>query len=485
MKHIIISLVLAIFCLTPLFAQQAKSALQAVHYIKLANTLREVDKSQESISLLLRAMPAVQSKNLYWEAVANELLGLSYNDIKDTATAIRYLELARTQYTKLKYVASGWGVNEIIRNISGKNVYAGIQVSKTAVRVAIFKTKYESDFYEKEIKTTFDIPNSPLLYANASNAITPGRDALRVGLDSISRYNIPSERIFIVFSSDLDDDLGQTPLRQQALYQQLSRVLPNTTLRIDTTLTPAREAELFTIGTLPRKVWPTTSALNLGSTQTMGGYFDREASRRNYTGANKSFHAVTIPIGITTLVSRIEGKRSSNMDAFRREAQRIVKNVADSVLSPYQSNRDLSLQQRSTVGLGGDITQALVAYLYPDKANLAAVPISIEDVERFKRAVLTDYKSLIQPDLRSITNPDLRNRAEKDVTTAQNQLNEKQLITGALWLSALVTAYHSEASPKRFVFVRNAGISWVTGKFLETINYEYESTIAKGAMYTR
>lgn len=469
--------------LSTVLAQNATGLTQAIRYIKLANTLREVDKSQESINLLQRAMPAVKGKNLYWEAITNELLGLSYKDIKDSTTALRYLEQARTQYTKLKYVASGWAVNEIIRDISSKNIYAGIQIGTEGVRVAIFKTKYETDFYEKDIKTTFVIPNSGLI-ADVSRSFKGGQDALRVGLDSIQRYNIPNERIFIVFSSGLGDGLARTPESRQALYTQLSRVLPNNTLRIDTTLTATREAELFTIGAIPRKVWPTTSALNLGNTSTTGGYFDQDASRRNFTHAAKAFHEISLPIGINTLVNRIEGKRSLSTDAFKREAQRVIKALADSALTPRLTGRDSGLKQRRTVGIGGDIALALVSYLHPDKADITAVPILEADIEQFKRLALTDYKALTQVNLKSIANSSVRNQAEKDINIVQDQLSEKQLIAGALWLDAIMKAYN-ESGPKRFVFVRNAGIGWVTGKFLETINYEYESTIAKGAMYTR
>ena len=484
MKRFSILSILLCFWLSSALAQNASGLTQAIRYIKLANTLREVDKSQESINLLNRAMPAVQFKNPYWEAITNELLGLSYKDIRDTTTALRYLERARTQYTNLKYVASGWGVNEIIRALSGKNVYAGIQIGTEGVKVAIFKTRYETDFYEKDIKSTFDIPNSGLL-ATASKSFIGGQDALRVGLDSIRRYSIPNERIFIVFSSELGEGLARSPQNRQALYEQLTRVLPNATLRIDTTLNAMREAELFTIGAIPRKVWPTTSALNLGSTNTIGGYFDQAASRRNYTHAAKDFHEISLPIGINTLVERIESRRSLGLDAFKREAQRVVKAIADSALAPQLNGRNSGFKQRKTVGIGGDIALALVAYLHPDKAGVAGVPILEADVEQFKQLALTDYKALTQPNLKSIAASGTRNQAEKDISTAQNQLSEKQLIAGALWLEALIKAYNAGSSPKRFVFIRNANIGWVTGKFLETINFEYESTIAKGAMYTR
>lgn len=470
--------------LVPTIAQNANSVTQAIHFIKLANTLREVDKSQESISLIRRAMPTVQGKSLYWEAVANELLGLSYKDLSDTTQALSYLVKARTQYTKLKYVASGWAVNEVIRDISAKNVYAGIQINPSGVRVAIFKTKYESEFYEKDIRNTFDIPNN-FLTADASNSFKGSQDALRVGLDSIRRYQIPNERIFVVFSSDIGDGLAQTPEARQTLYSQLSKVLPGDAVRIDTTFTSTREAELFTIGAIPRKVWPSTSALNLGSTSTTGGYFDQEASRRNFNNVDKSFHEVAVNIGINTLVSRIDGKRSLSTEAFKREAQRVIKAVADSALASISGSRNAGLQQRRTVGVGGDVVQALVAYLHPERANITAVLISMSDVEQFKRLALNDYKSLTQPNLKTIDNSIIRNQAEKDVDAVQKQLNEKQLITGALWLEAIANAYNAGSSPKRFVFIRNANLGWVTGKFLETINFEYESTIARGGIYIR
>ena len=484
MKNLFLLSTLLTSWLSPVLAQPATSLSQAIHYIKLANTLREVDKSQESINLLNRAMPAVQKKQLYWEAVTNELLGLSYKDIRDTTTALRYLEKSRAQYTQLKYVASGWGVNEIIRDLSGKNIYAGIQIGTSGVKVAIFKTRYETDFYEKDIKASFDIPNSGLL-ADASKSFSSGQDALRVGLDSVRRYNIPSERTFIVFSSDLEEGLARSPRSRQVLYDQLGQILPSSSLRIDTTLTAKREAELFTIGAIPRKVWPTTSALNLGINNTIGGYFDQDASRRNYTHADKAFHEISLPIGLTTIVERIEGRRSLGMDAFKREAQRVVKTLADSALTPRLSTLNTGFKQRKTVGIGGDIILALVSYLYPDKANLTGVPVLEADVDQFKRLALTDYKALTQPDLKSITNSAVRSQAEKNISTVQSQLSEKQLIVGALWLEAVVKAYNAGASPKRFVFIRNANLGWVTGKFLETINNEYESTIAKGAMYTR
>lgn len=466
MKKLFIS-ILAITCTLTSFAQNAQSTTQAIRYIKLAITLREVRKSDESISLLKRALPALD-KNLYWKAVANELMGLAHKDLEEYATAERYLTVARSQYAKLKYVASAWGVNEIIRDISGKNLYAGIQIGASDVKLAIFKTQYESDFYEKDIRSVVDIPDVTLT-AGTSTAYSKGRLALKECLDSIRRYNIPNERVFIVFSSDVR---GGSRVDRNRLYDQLASVLPNgANLRIDTTISAAREAELFTIGAIPRKVWPTTSALNVGSANMVGGYFD----------PNKTFHQISFPIGVNTLTERIDPKRSMSVEAFEREAQRVVAALPDTSLTP----RLPGIQQRRTVGLGGSIVQALVTYLHPERALTTAVPISLADIQQFKRLALTDFSALVRPDLSAIPDAAVRNKASQEIGAIQNQLNQKQLIAGILLLEATVNAYNGKGTPKRFVFIRDADIGWVTGKFLETINYEYESTIAKGSLYTR
>jgi hypothetical protein len=114
------------------------------------------------------------------------------------------------------------------------------------------------------------------------------------------------------------------------------------------------------------------------------------------------------------------------------------------------------------------------------------VPVTVTDVQRFKQLALTDYDALIQPDLTVIIDPLIRGKAEQDVRSVQKQLTRKQLIAGALLLEATFRAYRNKPMPKkRFVFILDSDIGRVTGKFLEIINYEYESTIAKKSLYTQ
>lgn len=444
-------------------AQQARTTTEAIHFIKLANSFRALDRSPQAVNLLLRALPAVRSKNLYWEAVTYELLGLAHNEQENPALAVRYLQQARNRYRKLNYEGSVWVVGELIRAISGKNLYAGIQFGTSGAKLAIFQTKLVNGFYEKDIKSRIDIPNETDRLSRA------GKDALTACIDSARRYNIPNERIFVVLGSEIGRSVVKMPdiNNKEKLYNQLSSVLPKGTQQIDTTLTPIREAELFTLGAIPRNVWPTTSALEISGGGTMGGYFDN----------NRKFHAITVPFGPKALVSQIEEKRSLPLNAFKREAQRVIKTIADTALVPKFYTQNLGLRNRRTVGVGGDITWALLTYLHPEKAGITAVPITLQDVARFKELALTDYRALTNPDLSRITDPAVRSRAEKDVRTLQNLLDEKQIIAGALWLDTILRIYSSQVVPKRVVFIRNSDIGWVTGKFLETINQESTRTI--------
>lgn len=446
-------------------AQQARTTKEAVHLIKLANSFRALDRSPQAINLLLRALPAVKTKDLYWEAVTYELLGLAHNEQQNRPEALRYLELARTRYRKLRYEGSVWVVGELIREIADKNLYAGIQFGTSGTKLAIFQTKLVNGFYEKDIKARIDLPNETDQLTRA------GKDALTTCIDSIRRYNIPNERVFVVIGSEIGRSVVKMPdiNNKPKLYKQLSSALPKGVQQIDTTLTPTREAELFTLGAIPRNVWPTTSALEISGGGTMGGYFD----------TNRKFHAITVPFGPKALVSQIEAKRSLSITAFKREAQRVVQAIADTALVPKFYTQNKGLQQRKTVGVGGDITWALLTYLYPEKANVTALPITLADVARFKELALTDYQALTHPDLNGISDPALKRMAEKDVNTMQNLLDEKQIIAGALWLDTILRIYSTQSVPKRVVFIRNSDIGWVTGKFLETINQESAKTMNK------
>ncbi|WP_266365965.1 tetratricopeptide repeat protein [Tellurirhabdus rosea] len=455
-------------------AQPARNTRQAIQFIKLANTLRELDKTPEAIDLLVRALPTVRSSDLYWSAVGYELLGLAYKDQADSARSVYYLTIARSRYEKLRFVASAWAVNELVRDISGKNYYAGIQIGSSQVKLVIAKTRYETDFYDKDIKLQAEFPNSYFLAsANPSAGAVP--DPIRICLDSIQRYQIPPERVFIALSSDVRNSLAASPARRKQLHSQLTKLLPAGNFRLDTTLSPVREAELFTFGAVPRKVWSSTSALHLGNEVTSGGYF---ADRRK-------FQPVNVPFGIQSLVTAIDPRKSMNRDEFRREAQRIVQAVADTALVRRLGGADAGLRQRRTVGLGGDIPRAVVTCLHPERAGTTAVVITPEEVERFKKLALTDYQALLKPDLKGVRDASVRARAERDLAALRDQLGEKQLIAGALWLEAVMKSYAGGPAAKRFVFIRNSDVGWVTGKFLETISGEYEAAIAQGDLYTR
>ena len=465
MKFLLPSLLLLGSVIIPGVAQPARSTVEAIHFIKLANSFRALERSPQAINLLMRALPAVESNDVYWAAVAYELLGLAHNEQENRLDAIRYLQQARSRYRKLRYEGSVWVVGELIREISGKNLYAGIQFGSSGTKLAIFQTRLVNGFYEKDIKSRIDIPNETNRLSRA------GKDALAACIDSLRRYNIPNERIFVVIGSEIGRSVVKMPdiNNKQKLYNQLSGVLPKGAQDIDTTLTPMREAELFTLGAIPRKVWPSTSALEISGGGTMGGYFDN----------NRKFHAITVPFGPKALVSKIEEKHSLNMNAFKREAQEVIKTIADTALIPKFYTQNQSLQQRKTVGVGGDITWALLAYLHPEKATTTAVPITLADVTRFKELALTNYQALTHPDLDGISDPVVRRVAQKDVNTMQNLLDEKQIIAGALWLDTILRIYSTQPNPKRVVFIRNSDIGWVTGKFLETINRESTQTIAR------
>ncbi len=456
-------------CVSAAVAQNPQTSPEALHYIKLGNTMRVVDKPQEAIGLLLRALPLVQNKDPYWEAVTYENLGLAHSDQENSADAVRYFQKALALYKRLNFAASETAMRELIDQVTGKTLYAGIDIGSSGIKLAIFRTTYENGFFAKDIRSKPNAPNVTLVSGTDQSVLT-GQAVMRAYMDSIRYYNIPNNRVYIAFSSGINETLGKVPGRKRKLYDALIRLLPNDSLRIDTTLTVAREAELFTVGAIPRKVWQTTSCIDIGSGNTKGGYYD----------ANQHFHSISVPYGTKTLASLIDNSRSLDMSAYRSRAQQVVRAIADTLIRLEFNTANPSLQQRKTVGLGGGIAWAMASYLHPERATSTAVPLTLADVERFRQLALTNYQALIRPDLSNLTDAALREKAEQDIGNVQSQFNEKQIIAGALLLESIMKAYATTAVPKRFVFIRDSDIGWVTGKFLETINRDYAQKLTAG-----
>ena len=460
-------------------AQDAKNAVEAARFIKLGNTLRMVDRSQQAIDLLLRALPAVQLKDFYLTAVAYENLGFAYNEQENTEEAVRYFQKALYLYQKLGFAASEAAMRQLIAETSGKTIYAGIDIGSSGVKLAIFRTTYENGFYAKDIRSKPQAPNVTLI-AGTAQSFQAGEDVMNAYMDSIRYYKIPAERVYIAFSSGINETMSKMPDRKKELYERFSALVasrvPQGQITIDTTLTAAREAELFMIGAMPRKFWATTACIDIGSGNTKGGYYEANPGRADYT-----FHPVSFPYGTKTLANLIDNKRSLPMDAYREEALRVVKTIVDTVVNGEFDTTSPGWYQRKTVGFGGGIAWAMASYLHPERAANAAVPLTMGDVERFKQVALTDYQALTHPDLTNITDPVVRRKAEADISNVQTQFNEKQIIAGALLIETIFRAHANTSVPKRFVFIRDSDIGWVTGKFLENLNRNYEQAVADGA----
>ncbi len=163
MKHAFLLVVWLACQAIPASAQNAKTAVEASRFIKLGNTLRMVDRPQQAIDLLLRALPAVQLKDFYLEAVAYENLGYAYADQQNTQEAVLYFQRARFLYQKLNFAASEAAMRQLISETAGKDIYAGIDIGSSGVKLAIFRTTYENGFYSKDIRSKPLAPNVTLV----------------------------------------------------------------------------------------------------------------------------------------------------------------------------------------------------------------------------------------------------------------------------------------------------------------------------------
>lgn len=450
----------------------AQNNTDAVRFIKVGNTLREAGQMTRSLDFLIRGLQGVkQARDQYWEAVAYENLGLLYRDQNDDIEAIRNFQKARSLYKTLGLPVSEDAIRELMGNITGEDLFAGIDIGSSGIKLVALGLQLDRNgYYRKKVRLRPDPQNVSLLAATAQS-FQAGRSAIRAYVDTLRRHSIAPERVFIAFSSGLTQELDKQPGKKRELYSLLSAELAGTGLSIDTTITPAREAQLFAIGEIPRPVWLTSSSFDIGSSNTKGGYF---------TSA-KEFRSISFPVGTKSFAKMIENGRSLDIDAYRREAATAIKAISDTNLNKEFNIRNPGLQQRKMVALSGGIMYALVTLLHPDKVMDPVVRITLKDAERFRRLAITDYQTLTHPDLTDIADPAVRDRAQKNITQVLNDIfNEKQIIAGSLLLETYLKAFSSTSTEKQFTFIRDSDISWISGKFVEAVNKDFERKISAG-----
>lgn len=434
-----------------------------LRYIKAGNSLREANQFDQSEYYLKRGLDEARQRNQrYWEAVAQEYLGLLYRDTNRQVEAIRSFSKSIELYNAVNMQVSARAVAELSSGLRGVGEdYAGIDIGSKGVKLSIISVSLNSKAqYEYAPKHDESKNTDPMVLSAASNSATLA--AVKNFINAaLTTYSIPKERLFIVVSSGLAQEVIKKN-KQDEFNTQILAPLTTDGYKVDT-ITPDQEGEYLARGIVPPRQYQIVSVLDVGSGNTKGGAL---------VGSN-SFDAFALPYGTKSFTNEIKQYQYNGPQEFGNMARLLIEGRLRQQIVE-EINRHPVLKNRQTVLLSGGIVWAICQYLKPEKSGELLVELTPADIRKFKEMAINDYQTLINPNLAAIDDDVVFEKAKTDVERVKATFEQEALISGATWLEALVTEWNASGPKKKLIFARQGVVGWLTGYIVNTVSEQYK-----------
>lgn len=463
------ALILILFSIVSLSSHSQTDFATGRRFIKVGNTLREAQRLDEAEEYINKGLAIVKINTgtdaKYWEAVGYEYLGMLYRLQEQNVESIRYFNRALDIYKNNGFGVSARALEILLGSVKEvEDVYGGIDIGARGVKLSVvalkFTTRGEYEYRIIKSETRNTEPSSGTIYAFNETA-----GAVKELVDSLINRGIPENRTFVVGSSGLNQALSNI---NSSKVDELSKILKSkvTNYNGDIPLISAEmEAKLVTSGVLPSRFLYNSTAIDIGSGNTKGGYFT----------SDKRFEPLVIPYGTTTMTSGITKFNKSNRP-FADATKSFYDSEVKGIIQPELS-RKTGFKNRKNAFLMGGIVYAMTTYLYPQKIKESFVEFTFEDVKKFKQLAVDNYDLLINPNLDALESDEsLRKEAEKQIKNVKEKtFNQENIIAGATLLENIVADMEKAQPKKKYYFPRYGVVGWITGYVIKSVSDEIKN----------
>lgn len=455
-------LIVAILLTTIAASGQVIRSQAAFRQLQTATTLLEAkqfDAAQEYYKSGL--VKAKQNRDTYCEAYAHEGLGNLFTKIEQSDSAIEHYKAAIKLYKNQKLDVVAKVVESLLKSVQGiGDIYAGIEVGAKGVKLSVIDVQLSKDReygYTLKMDTAINTDAASLSYQSEKET----SDAIAVLLDIVNkRYKIAANRIFIVVSSGLKQELDK--YNKVDYFENTIR--PNgmdAAIKI-ISITAEQEAELSMLGIVPQKNRFTAGQLDIGSGNTKGGYFS----------PSKVFMPITFPWGTKSFQRLIDATPQANMNAFVVSAEKLWNDsLSKLAIRELVSKRDI--KQKDVIYLSGGIVWAIVSLQHPERINDTYVEISVSEIAEFRNRVFAKYDEVSQPKLTGINNEDDLAAATKNINRVLKTFDQKALTAGSVWLNHLVEEITTINPNKKFIYPKYGYVGWISGYIIKKVTQQY------------
>lgn len=348
----------------------------------------------------------------------------------------------------------------------GTNIYAGIEIGSKGVKMSLIEvtssglkngifnilkdTSTNTDFisFSKEsFQATLKGLTGFYLFANKS-------------------YQIPSEKIFIVFSSGVkvvsERENKTTWLTNMSDSFKIAINEPD---RVIKPIEVIDEARLSHLGIVPESKRYTTFLIDIGSGNTKGGYFP--------SGNTKNFSLFQLTWG-TKSISNATDKRLDDdrtVINFNKQMQRVLSGQADEEIT-YAVNVSGAYNMSDNIAFSGGIAWATANLMYPELAENQVVPVLYDDVVKLSERVFKNYLSLSDTAIvKTIQDNTLDKKyIGNEIKKVNKVFDQRALMSGIGLLLKIMRQFEGVYEKKQFYFIKNGQVGWISAFVNQTIS---------------
>ncbi len=469
MKKIILVLSLVFSISNAVIAQELDEALR---YIKVGNTYREVDEYNLSELYLTKAVTIITTKypaQKYWEAAAYENLGLLYRDHEEPTEAQKYFLKAFDIYQKANYVASVKAIQKLMSSVDNKEeYYAGIDVGATGIKLSVLGAKLNPKTKKLEFKLAKKFKNANInMGVKNINAYKEGAKAIRsYVIDSLSSFGISADRITIAISSGL---VGRIQQDTTVLKEEIQSALGNPNQKIEI-VDYIREAEMTIRGAIPQSLWYSTAVIDIGSGNTKGGYYVKGLK----PGDAPKMLGIEFP-GTKSYASAIEKKYDpKNLQEYVTAIDAETKDLTLQIRREFDERRP-EMKRRKRIYLLGGASYVANMLMSPDSVSETAITMNRFVINNFKTKSVTDVTALRNPDLTRIVSEKTRNLADAKIQEINANIfpRDEDMISAAHLVYSFANEVTRGLGVKEIIFLNGTDTAWITGLIRANIEQQY------------
>ncbi|MBC7936507.1 MAG: tetratricopeptide repeat protein [Rhizobacter sp.] len=457
----ILPILILLFVCNICFAQSNKG-MPTSRILKTATSLMEAQQYEAAEEYFKKGMAQAKAGNEpYNLAQAQEGLGNLYSKINQSSLAVEYYQKAIKMYRAQGLTVIANVVESLMKGVQGiGELYAGVEIGGKGIKLSVIEVKMTrtgENEYVLKADTSINTDAAALSYQSEKETY----DAVSIFYDIIkTRFKIPSARIHIVISSGLKQELDK--YNKVAYFANIVRPRDlDSQIRINY-ITPAQESEMSFRGIVPQRSRLIANQLDVGSSNTKGGYFD----------AMNNFVPVTFPLGTKTFQRLVEKTADESIDEFLSAAEKIIADSLGRVMV-YEFLNKRDFKSRDVLYLSGGIVWAIASCMHPQQINDNFVEITQKDIADFRDKVYNGYSALVKPDLSKTMKPDDANASIKNIGRVVKTYDQKALLAGAIWLDELIQQVNTVNPSKKLLFPRYAYVGWISGYIMDKINKQY------------